>query len=54
MSTELVDEIDNVNYKLTKYAGKYGWMYQITQDTGYVSLSEKDLNYIMFKIYKNK
>ena len=70
MSTDIINEDDNKGYKLTRYWGgfKKGRMYQITQNyekpysddniscrfTGYVSLSKKDIEYILKKIKEVK
>ena len=59
MSTDLIKEEDGKGYSLTRFCGKKGTMYQITQDyekqetesgqlylrsiTGYVCVTKKDL-----------
>ena len=57
MATELIDSVD---YGLTRFAGKDGVMYQITQYNEqtkrheYVCLSEKQIDRISKKIKKEK
>ena len=57
MATELIDHVD---YSLTRFAGKDGVMYQITQYNEqtkrheYVCFSEKQIAYILKKIRKVK
>ena len=52
--------IDNIDYNLTKFSGKKGVMYQITQYNEddkrqeYVCLSEKQINRISKKIRSKK
>lgn len=41
-------------FDLTRFWGKHGIMYQITQDTGYVALSKRDFHTILNRIRREK
>lgn len=44
------DIVRNKDYILTRFWGVKGVMYQVTQDTGYVTLTKRQIKHILKKI----